>query len=292
MAGRKDEDASIRVLTVSEGPHDNARLADARLADARLADARLAGARLAGARAMRAADSAIARHRCPANDEPSPAIEILAIDEGDTNAAQLAIERGQPSVDVIVGADLRGAVMAILIDAGFLARFWHQSAAFLRAAPKLAPGCVLIDVRKPERPGLAVQDALRRAALDWPVVAIASEGDVPTSIAVLKSGAEMVVESPVDGAMLRDAIRGGARRLAELDMSDEVHQAYRCLSLLTRRETEVLRGLVAGLPNKTIAYDLGISPRTVEVYRANIMHKFEARSLSDVLRSAFAAKFG
>ncbi|MFN4308938.1 response regulator transcription factor, partial [Sulfurihydrogenibium azorense] len=92
-------------------------------------------------------------------------------------------------------------------------------------------------------------------------------------VALLKSGAQTVIEAPVDDVSLNAAIREAARRLAELDDSEEVRHAYRCLSLLTRRETEVLRGLVAGLPNKTIAYDLGISPRTVEVYRANIMHK-------------------
>ena len=136
-----------------------------------------------------------------------------------------------------------------------------------------------------------VQMAIRGAGLGWPIIAIISQGDVPTTVAVLKAGAEAVIEAPVDGEVLRSAIRDAARLLNETDANDEVRHAYRCLSLLTRRETEVLRGLVAGLPNKTIAYDLGISPRTVEVYRANIMHKFEARSLSDVLRSAFAAKF-
>jgi len=227
-----------------------------------------------------------------ANDAPEAAIAILSGGSMPGIESQLAIDRGQPNVDVIVGGDLRSSVMAILIDAGFLARFWHQAAAFVRAAPKLAPGCVLVDVRKPERMGMSVQDSIRGAGLNWPVVGIVSEGDVPTTVEVLKSGAQTVIEAPVDSVSLNHAIREAARRLVEIDDSEEVRHAYRCLSLLTRRETEVLRGLVAGLPNKTIAYDLGISPRTVEVYRANIMHKFEARSLSDVLRYAFAAKFG
>lgn len=227
-----------------------------------------------------------------ANDMPEAVIEILSGGSLPGIESQLAIDRGQPSVDVIVGGDLRSSVMAILIDAGFLARFWHQAAAFVRAAPKLAPGCVLVDVRKPDRIGMSIQESIRGAGLNWPVVGIVSEGDVPTTVALLKSGAQTVIEAPVDGVSLNDAIREAARRLVEIDDSEEVRHAYRCLSLLTRRETEVLRGLVAGLPNKTIAYDLGISPRTVEVYRANIMHKFEARSLSDVLRYAFAAKFG
>jgi two-component system, LuxR family, response regulator FixJ len=227
-----------------------------------------------------------------ANDAPEAAIEILSGGSMPGIESQLAIDGGQPSVDVIVGGDLRNSVMAILIDAGFLARFWHQAAAFVRAAPKLSPGCVLVDVRKPDRMGMSMQDSIRRAGLNWPVVGIVSEGDVPTTVEVLKSGAHTVIEAPVDSVSLNRAIREAARRLTEIDDSEEVRHAYRCLSLLTRRETEVLRGLVAGLPNKTIAYDLGISPRTVEVYRANIMHKFEARSLSDVLRYAFAAKFG
>lgn len=249
------------------------------------------GGRHPGDRARRAGDD-IPVQPPAANDAPEPAIEILSGGSMSGIDPQLAIDSGQPSVDVIVGSDLRGSVMAILIDAGFLARFWHEATAFVRAAPKLAPGCVLVDVRRPDRMGMAVQGAIRGAGLNWPVIGIVSEGDVQTTIAVLKSGAQTVIEAPVDGVSLNDAIREAARRLAEIDDSEEVRHAYRCLSLLTRRETEVLRGLVAGLPNKTIAYDLGISPRTVEVYRANIMHKFKARSLSDVLRYAFAAKFG
>jgi len=225
-----------------------------------------------------------------ANDHSEPAVTILPT-EPEVHTHQLALDAGQANVDVIVGADLRAPVMAILIEAGFLARFWQQGDAFVRAASKLAAGCVLIDARKPERSGLMVQQAIRAAGLNWPLVAIMSAGDVPTTVEVLKAGAETVVEAPVDREQLEYAIRTAAHRLIEVDASEEVRHAYRCLSLLTRRETEVLRGLVAGLPNKTIAYDLGISPRTVEVYRANIMHKFEARSLSDVLRSAFAAKF-
>lgn len=240
----------------------------------------------------RQAGDALPAQTPAANDAPEVAIEILSGRSMPGMESQLAIDRGQPSVDVIVGGDLRSSVMAILIDAGFLARFWHQAAAFVRAAPRMAPGCILIDARKPDRMGMSVQESIRGAGFNWPVVGIVSEGDVQTTVAVLKSGAQTVVEAPVDGESLNNAIREAARRLAEIDDSEEVRHAYRCLSLLTRRETEVLRGLVAGLPNKTIAYDLGISPRTVEVYRANIMHKFEARSLSEILRYAFAAKFG
>lgn len=266
-----DTGKSLLIRTAKRSDHPDARRADDR---------------------GRGTDDDILAQPPAANDMPEAAIEILS--EGSVPAieSQLAIDSGQPSVDVIVGGDLRSSVMAILIDAGFLARFWHQASAFLRAAPKLAPGCVLVDVRKPERIGMSVQESIRGVGLNWPVVGIVSEGDVPTTVALLKSGAQTVIEAPVDDVSLNAAIREAARRLAELDDSEEVRHAYRCLSLLTRRETEVLRGLVAGLPNKTIAYDLGISPRTVEVYRANIMHKFEARSLSDVLRYAFAAKFG
>ncbi len=250
--------------------------------------------------AMARATSAVLSKRTPrrtavsalpvANDPIEPAITILP-DEPHEHGRQLGLDAGQANVDVIVGPDLRGPVMAILIEAGFLARFWQQGEAFVRAASKLAAGCVLIDVRKPDRSGLMVQQAIRAAGLNWPLVAIMSAGDVPTTVQVLKAGAETVVEAPIERQELEYAIRTAAHRLIEVEASEDVRHAYRCLSLLTRRETEVLRGLVAGLPNKTIAYDLGISPRTVEVYRANIMHKFEARSLSDVLRSAFAAKF-
>jgi len=225
-----------------------------------------------------------------ANDTAEPAISILP-PESSGLAGQLAFDGGQANIDVIVDADLRGQVMAILVEAGFLARFWQQGEAFMRAASKLAAGTVLIDARQPGRPGVDLQQAIRLAGLNWPLVAILSAGDVQTTVELLKAGAETVVEAPIDRDRLEAAIRSASRRIVDVDANEEVGHAYRCLSLLTRRETEVLRGLVAGLPNKTIAYDLGISPRTVEVYRANIMHKFEARSLSDVLRFAFAAKF-
>ncbi|MBK2451832.1 response regulator, partial [Escherichia coli] len=104
----------------------------------------------------------------------------------------------------------------------------HQAAAFVRAAPRMAPGCILIDARKPDRMGMSVQESIRGAGFNWPVVGIVSEGDVQTTVAVLKSGAQTVVEAPVDGESLNNAIREAARRLAEIDDSEEVRRAGCC----------------------------------------------------------------
>lgn len=204
---------------------------------------------------------------------------------------QLTLDVGNPSVDAIVGADLRTAVMETLVGAGFLARFWQKGAAFVRAAPTLAAGCVLIDLRQPDGTGRETHDEIRRAGLFWPVVAIVAHGDVHAAVIALKGGIEGVVEAPVDGAELNRTIADAMMASPTLNSADDMRRAAHCLSKLTRREKDVLRGLVAGLPNKTIAYDLGISPRTVEVYRANIMQKCSARSLSDVLRVAFSSRF-
>ena len=156
---------------------------------------------------------------------------------------------------------------------------------------ELEPGCILLDIRMPGMDGLEVQQALQDRGVCLPVIIMTGHGDVPLSVRAMKAGAIDFIEKPFEKETLISAIEDG---LAVLHRSgsrgERAKAALVRLQVLTPRERDVLDGLARGLPNKTIAYDLGISPRTVEIHRANLMTKLEVRSLSDALRLAFAAQ--
>jgi two-component system response regulator FixJ len=152
---------------------------------------------------------------------------------------------------------------------------------------------VLVDVRMPGMSGLELQRELKRRAIALPVVVITGHGDIPMAVAALKAGAVDFLEKPFEKARLLDAIEAAFARLEdEAGRADRAQDAAVVIASLTAREQDVLKGLAKGLPNKTIAYDLGISSRTVEVHRANLMSKLKVRSLSEALRIAFAAGLG
>lgn len=165
--------------------------------------------------------------------------------------------------------------------------------AFLKEVKHLDPGCVLLDVRMPGMDGLEVQAELRERGIAYPVVVMTGHGDVDVAVKAMKAGAVDFIEKPFDKQIVLEAVEEGFSRL---DRSTEVSQRRKEASLrlnaLTPREYEVLEGLVKGHPNKTIGYDLGISARTVEIHRANVMKKLEVFNLSDLLRIAFAAGVG
>ena len=186
---------------------------------------------------------------------------------------------------------IRRSVGFMLKTSGFHVRTYESGLELLKAAPNLEPGCVLLDIRMPAMDGLEVQAALRDKGVTLPVIIMTGHGDVSLAVQAMKAGAVDFIEKPFEKAVLLSAIEHGVERLkksaANLDRADEA--AVR-LQALTPREREVLDGLAKGLPNKTIAYDLGISPRTVEIHRANVMSKLGVRSLSEALRIAFAAQ--
>jgi two-component system response regulator FixJ len=181
--------------------------------------------------------------------------------------------------------------LAVLLDsAGLPVRTYASATEFLALAPGLAGGCVLTDVCMPGLDGLALQRRLTEAGVALPVIVMTGHGDVPIAVAALKAGAVDFLEKPFDDERLITAVRaalaanGDARRHA----ATLAEHAAR-LASLTKREREVLDLLVAGNPNKTIAYDLGASPRTVEVHRARVMEKMGARSLAELVRMVIAA---
>jgi len=137
----------------------------------------------------------------------------------------------------------------------------------------------------PEMDGIELQRRLRASKISVPVIVITGHGDVALAVEAMKAGAVDFIEKPFDDEVLVGAIRSALARRAE-DAKGEARSAeiQGRLQLLSSREREVMDGLVAGKPNKIIAHDLGISPRTVEVYRANLMTKMQADSLSDLVR--------
>lgn len=183
---------------------------------------------------------------------------------------------------------------AFLFEASGIAVHTYESArAFLDVAAGLRSGCVLTDVRMPDMDGLALQRRLSDMGIRLPVIVMTGHGDVPIAVQALKAGASDFLEKPFDDEVLLAAVRAAletSRRTREREAA--VTDVAVRLANLTPREREVLDGLVAGLPNKEIARDLGSSPRTVEVQRARVMEKMGARNLSELVRTALSAGVG
>lgn len=185
---------------------------------------------------------------------------------------------------------IRRSASFMLRTSGFVVKTYASGLELLDDGKSLEPGCVLLDVRMPGMDGLEVQKALRARDIRLPVVVMTGHGDVSVAVQAMKAGAVDFIEKPFEKAVLLDALAQGFEQLAQAGTRAARAEAARAqLDVLTPREREVLEGLVKGHPNKTIAYDLGISPRTVEIHRANVMSKLGVASLSEALRIAFAA---
>ena len=188
---------------------------------------------------------------------------------------------------------IRRSASFMLKTSGYAVQTWVSGVAFLKEVRHAPVGCVLLDVRMPEMDGLEVQQALLDRGVTMPVIVLTGHADVSIAVRAMKAGAVDFLEKPFEKTVLIAAIDAAFDRMTAADSSAaRAAEANVVLAALTPREREVLDGLAQGLPNKTIAYDLGISPRTVEVHRANLMAKLDVRSLSDALRLAFAAGMG
>ncbi len=180
---------------------------------------------------------------------------------------------------------VRQSLAFLLSTAGFAVRVHESATGFLKVLPAAQVGCIVTDVRMPEMDGLELQRRLRAGKVTAPVIVITGHGDVALAVEAMKAGAADFIEKPFDDDVLIGAIRSAlASRVEDAKGEARAAEVRGRLALLSSREREVLDGLVAGKPNKIIAYDLGISPRTVEVYRANLMTKMQADSLSDLVR--------
>ena len=183
--------------------------------------------------------------------------------------------------------DVRQSLAFLLSAAGLAVRTHDSAVAFLKALPTLQDGCIVTDIRMPEMDGLELQKRLKEMKIDMPVIVITGHGDVHLAVSAMKSGAVDFIEKPFDDEALLSAIQAALTQHSDDRRRQSlVADVRKRLKALSEREKEVLNGLVAGKPNKIIAYELGISARTVEVYRANVMTKMQADSLSELVRMA------
>ena len=194
-------------------------------------------------------------------------------------------------VHVIDDDDAVRDSLAFLLEASGFRAIAHGSAKdFVAALHGLPAGCIITDIRMPEMSGLDLVRTLNDRGVSHPIIVITGHGDVPLAVEAMKAGVMDFIEKPFEDELILSAVRAALRRISEVSDKDEQRLDIAArLEALSAREREVLQGLVAGQPNKVIAYDLGISPRTVEVYRANVMTKMRATSLSDLVRMALLA---
>lgn len=188
---------------------------------------------------------------------------------------------------------IRHSASFMLRHAGFRVKTYTDGVTFLGQVAEAERGCILLDVQMPQMDGLEVQEALNQRGVAMPVIVLTGHGDVAVAVRAMKAGAVDFVEKPYAKDTLIEALTRAFERL-ETRRREEVlsDEARGLIERLTPRERDVLLGLVDGLTNKSIAESLDISPRTVEIHRANVMEKMGASSLSTVLRIAFAAGLG
>jgi two-component system response regulator FixJ len=186
--------------------------------------------------------------------------------------------------------EVRQSLSFLLATAGLAVRLYESATAFLATVKEAPSGCILTDVRMPGIDGIEFLRRLRARSFSVPVIVMTGHADVPLAVEAMKRGAVDFIEKPFDDDLLIGTIRSAldthARAAQRKGQSAEVKAR---LDSLSERERQVLEGLVAGKANKVIAYDLGISPRTVEIYRANVMDKMRAGSLSELVRMALLA---
>lgn len=188
-------------------------------------------------------------------------------------------------------AAIRRSVGFMLKTSGHQVEAYESGTDLLKQSANLDSGCILLDIRMPGMDGLEVQQALLDKGIGLPVIIMTGHGDISLAVKAMKAGAVDFIEKPFEKTALLSSLDEGFARLSRKEATaDKRRDAEVRLQALTARERDVLDGLAKGLPNKTIAYDLGISPRTVEIHRANLMAKLDVRSLSEALRVAFAAQ--
>ncbi len=187
---------------------------------------------------------------------------------------------------------VRRSLAMLLTSFGLTARSYASAEDLLEQLPTLTPGCLMVDIRMPGLNGLELQEELIRRGCRLPVVIVTGHADVTLAVRAMKAGAVDFIEKPYSEEDLLRAVTSGLARMANTKQTDEVTDAARTrVASLTPREREVLGRLVEGLPNKMIANELGISPRTVEIHRANVMEKLACRSLAEAVRTAMTAGF-
>lgn len=195
----------------------------------------------------------------------------------------------EKTVHVIDDDEAMRDSLAFLLDVqGFHTKLYESAVAFLDAMPDLSAGCIVTDIRMPDMTGLELIRKLKDDGVAVPVVVMTGHGDVPLAVEAMKAGVVDFIEKPFSDEALIEAVRAALSYRKE-GADQAKREAEQRLAQLSPRERDVLIGVVAGKANKVIAYELDISPRTVEVYRANLMSKTSARNISELMRIALAA---
>jgi two-component system response regulator FixJ len=188
---------------------------------------------------------------------------------------------------------VRESLGALLDASGFHVKAYQSAAAFLASDLSPQKACLITDIRMPDMDGLELQIELKRRGSRLPVIVITGHGDVPLAVRAMKAGAIEFLEKPYDDQTLLDSLRLALNQAGNPPADEQVAAGVReKLATLTPREREVFDLVVMGKLNKVIAYELSISPRTVEIHRGRLMHKMGARNLADLVRMGLAAEAG
>ena len=198
----------------------------------------------------------------------------------------------EPVVHVIDDDETARESLEFLLDcAGLRVQAYESAVSFLKAVPAMEHGCIVTDVRMPEMSGVELIGRLKALGVPDPVIVITGHADVPLAIQAMKAGVADFIEKPFSDDAILGAVRAALARDSDRNQAQaERDQILAKLETLSQREREVLDGLVEGHANKVIAFDLDISARTVEVYRANVMTKMQAGSLSELVRMVTIAR--
>jgi len=188
---------------------------------------------------------------------------------------------------------VRRSIAFLLTTAGYTVQSWPCGVTFLEGVQQAEESCALLDIRMPGTDGLDVQQRMADMGVTMPVIVLTGHGDITQAVRAMRAGAVDFLEKPFDREKLLHAIETAFAQIRDAALrQDQTKSAQSQIAMLTSRERDVLAGLACGYPNKTIAYDLGISPRTVEVHRANLMTKLKVGNFADALRIAFTAGLG